>query len=110
MSSIQKLILNTLTQEKIMFNQFAFQAVEGIQSAKKQFVSTFVQHDGFQKVLNNFVDAQTEYTKSAIEAGSAAVSGIQEILTDRTPYVKMAQKVAEYFPAAGAFAKSKKAK
>lgn len=92
-----------------MFNQFAFQAVDGIQSAKKQFVSTFVQHEGFQKVLNNFVDAQTAYTKEAITAGSAAAQGIQEILTDRTPYVKMAQKVAEYFPTA-ACATSKKAK
>lgn len=92
-----------------MFNQFAFQAVDGIQSAKKQFVNTFVQHDGLQKVLNGFVDAQTEYTKNAITAGSAAATGIQEILTDRTPYVKMVDKIAEYFPAA-ACAKSKKAK
>lgn len=92
-----------------MFNQFAFQAVDGIQSAKKQFVSTFVQHEGFQKVLNNFVDAQTAYTKEAITAGSQAVTGIQEILTDRTPYIKFAQKVSEYFPTA-ACAKSKKAK
>lgn len=92
-----------------MFNQFAFQAVDGIQSAKKQFVSTFVQHDGFQKVLNNFVDAQTAYTKEAITAGSAAAQGFQEILTDRTPYINFANKVAEYFPTASC-AKSKKAK
>ena len=92
-----------------MFNQFAFQAVDGIQSAKKQFVSTFVQHDGFQKVLNGFVDAQTEYTKAAITAGSQAATGIQEILTDRTPYVNFTKKVAEYFPTASC-AKSKKAK
>ena len=81
-----------------MFNQFAFQAVDGIQSAKKQFVSTFVQHDGFQKVLNGFVDAQTEYTKAAITAGSQAATGIQEILTDRTLYVNFTKKIAEYFP------------
>ena len=92
-----------------MFNQFAFQAVDGIQSAKKQFVNTFVQHDGFQKVLNGFVDAQTEYTKAAITAGSNAAQGIQEILTDRTPYVNFVKKVAEYFPTA-ACATSKKAK
>ena len=91
-----------------MFNQFAFQAVDGIQSAKKQFVSTFVQHEGFQKVLNNFVDAQTEYTKSAITAGSQAVTGVQEILTDRTPYINFAKKVAEYFPAAACAGKKGK--
>lgn len=93
-----------------MFNQFAFQAVDGIQSAKKQFVNTFVQHDQFQKVLNNFVDAQTEYTKSAITAGSQALVGVQEILTDRTPYIDFAKKVAEYFPAAACAKSSKKAK
>lgn len=92
-----------------MFNQYAFQAVDGIQSAKKQFVSTFVQHEGFQKVLNNFVDAQAEYTKSAITAGSVAVTGIQEILTDRTPYINFAKQIADYFPTASC-AKSKKAK
>lgn len=93
-----------------MFNQFAFQAVDGIQSAKKQFVNTFVQHDQFQKVLNNFVDAQTEYTKSAITAGSQALVGVQEILTDRTPYIDFAKKVAEYFPAAACAKSAKKAK
>lgn len=92
-----------------MFNQYAFQAVDGIQSAKKQFVSTFVQHEQLAKILNNFVDAQTEYTKSAITAGSSVATGVQEILTDRTPYVNFTNKIAEYFPTANC-AKSKKAK
>lgn len=87
-----------------MFNQYAFQAVDAVQNAKKQFVSTFVQHKEFAKVLNNFVDAQTAYTKEAITAGSVAATGVQEILTDRTPYVKMAEKIQSYFPT------SKKAK
>jgi archaellum component FlaF (FlaF/FlaG flagellin family) len=92
-----------------MFNQYAFQAVESIQSAKKQFVSTFVQHEQFAKVLNNFVDAQTEYTKAAITAGSQALNDTQSILTDRTPYVNFTKKIAEYFPTA-ACATGKKAK
>jgi hypothetical protein len=91
-----------------MFNQYAFQAVDGIQSAKKQFVSTFVQHEGFQKVLNSFVDAQTEYTKAAITAGSQALADTQSILTDRTPYVNFAKKVAEYFPTAACATKKGK--
>jgi hypothetical protein len=91
-----------------MFNQFAFQAVDGFQSAKKQFVSTFVQHTEFQKVLNNFVDAQTEYTKAAITAGSQALSDTQSILTDRTPYVKLSEKIAEYFPTAACAKKKAK--
>lgn len=90
-----------------MFNQYAFQAVDGIQSAKKQFVNTFVQHDEFKKILNNFVDAQTAYTKEAITAGSVAASGVQGILTDRTPYVKFAEKVQSYFPTASCAKKAK---
>jgi hypothetical protein len=81
-----------------MFNQYAFQAVDAVQNAKKQFVSTFVQHEQFAKVLNGFVDAQAAYTKEAITAGSVAVSGVQGILTDRTPYVKFAEKIQSYFP------------
>ena len=91
-----------------MFNQYAFQAVDGIQSAKKQFVNTFVQHEGLQKVLNGFVDAQTAYTKEAITAGSKAATGIQEILTDRTPYVNFTKKIAEYFPTAACATKKAK--
>lgn len=83
-----------------MFKSYAHQGVDAIQSAKKQFVSTFVQHEQFAKVLNNFVDAQTQYTKSAIDAGADAFSGTQSILTDRTPYVNFTKKVAEYFPTA----------
>jgi len=90
-----------------MFNQYAFQAVDTIQNAKKQFVSTFVQHDEFQKVLNNFVDAQTAYTKSAINAGTEAVTKTGEILTDRTPYVNFTKKLAEYFPTAACAKKGK---
>lgn len=91
-----------------MFNQYAFQAVDAIQSAKKQFVNTFVQHDEFKKVLTTFVDAQAEYTKSAITAGSQALSDTQSILTDRTPYVNFTKKIAEYFPTAACAGKKGK--
>jgi len=93
-----------------MFNSFAFQAVDGIQNAKKQFVSTFVQHEQFAKVLNGFIDAQASYTKDAITAGTVAATGVQEILTDRTPYVNLTKKIAEYFPTAACATPSKKAK
>ena len=93
-----------------MFKTYAYQGVDAIQNAKKQFVSTFVQHKEFAKVLNGFVDAQTAYTKEAIAAGAAAFTGTQEILTDRTPYVELAKKVQSYFPGAYCAAPAKKAK
>jgi hypothetical protein len=83
-----------------MINQIASQGVDAIQGAKKQFITTFVQHEGLAKVLNTFVDAQAQYTKSAIDAGIKAGAGTMELLTDRTPYVQMAEKFAAYFPSA----------
>jgi hypothetical protein len=93
-----------------MFKTYAHQGVDAIQSAKKQFVSTFVQHEQFAKVLNGFVDAQAEYTKSAIDAGAKAFSDTQSILSDRTPFVEMSKKIQAYFPTAYSATPSKKAK
>ena len=89
-----------------MFNQITT-GVDAIQTAKKQIVTTFVQHEGLAKILNGFVDAQTAYTKSAIEAGTKAASEITGVLTDRTPYVQMMEKFAPYFPTATSTKKSK---
>ena len=93
-----------------MFNSFAFQAVDGVQSAKKQFVSTFVPQEQIKDALNGFVDAQTQYTKDAITASSVAFNKVTEVFTDRTPYVKFAETLQSYFPWAGSATPSKKAK
>jgi hypothetical protein len=93
-----------------MFKTYAYQGVDAIQNAKKQFVSTFVQHEQFAKVLNGFVDAQAEYTKSAIDAGLTAFSETQSIVTDRTPFVELSKKIQSYFPAAYSAEPTKKAK
>ena len=53
-----------------MFNSFAHAAVDAVQTSKKQFVETTVQHEQLAQILNKFVDTQTEYTKSTIKAFS----------------------------------------
>lgn len=93
-----------------MFNSFAFQAVDGIQNAKKQFVSTFVPQAQIKQALNGFVDAQTSYTKDAITAGSVAMTQVTEVFTDRTPYVKFAETLQSFFPTASCAKPAKKAK
>lgn len=90
-----------------MINQIASQGIDAIQGANKQLITTFVQHDGLAKVLNNFVDAQAQYTKSAIDAGIKMSAGTVEILTDRTPYVAMTEKFSQYFPTASSGKKAK---
>lgn len=90
-----------------MFTTIAHSGVDAIQTAKKQAITTFVQHDGLAKILNSFVDSQTAYTKSAIDAGIKMSTDIGGILSDRTPYVQMMEKFAPYFPGATSTKKSK---
>jgi hypothetical protein len=90
-----------------MFNTFAFQGVDAVQNAKKQFVSTFVPQAEIKEALNGFVDAQTAYTKDAITAGSVAFTKVAEVFTDRTPYVKFAETMQSYFPTAKTAKKGK---
>jgi hypothetical protein len=97
-----------------MFNSFAFQGVDAIQSAKKQFVTTFVQNEKVKEALTGFIDAQAQYTKDAITAGSVATTKVTELFTDRTPYVEATKKMSEFmspfFPTATCATPSKKAK
>lgn len=96
-----------------MINTFAFQGVDAVQKANKQFVTTFVQNDKIKEAFNGFFDAQASYTKDAITASTVAVSKVTETFTDRTPYVeatkKMSEFIAPFFPTACA-TPSKKAK
>jgi len=47
---------------KAMANAF----IDTVQGGKKQFVATFVTHDGLATIMEEFVDAQTAYTKAAV--------------------------------------------
>ena len=49
-----------------MIKSFAHEAVDTVQKAKLQFVSTFVKHDGLAETMNKFVEAQSQYTKSVL--------------------------------------------
>jgi len=93
-----------------MINTFAFQAVDSVQSAKKQFVSTFVPQAQVKEALNGFIDAQASYTKDAITAGTVAFTKVTETFTDRTPYIKFAETLQSYFPTATCAKPAKKAK
>ena len=91
-----------------MFNTFAHAAVDAIQNGKKQFVETFVKHEGIANALTNFVDSQTKYTKSAIDAGIAASTSLGMILTSNSFFDEMTEGVKSFVPSVSA--KSKKAK
>lgn len=44
--------------------------IDSFQNGKKQFVNAFVTHTGIKTALIEFVDTQTEYTKSAVKAAT----------------------------------------
>jgi len=43
------------------------QLVDSIQSSKKQFVATVVKQDEIRNSINEIIDAQTQYTKIALD-------------------------------------------
>jgi hypothetical protein len=55
--------------------------IDAVQNGKKQFVNTFVVNDTVKEALNSFVDAQTQYTKSAIKASSDTAASVAKEMT-----------------------------
>lgn len=43
--------------------------IDAVQNGKKQFVKTFVQNEAAAAAMNEFIDAQAEYTKKAAKVG-----------------------------------------
>lgn len=65
--------------------------IDAVQTAKKQFVSTvFAKNETIAKALNEFVDAQTAYTKSAVKAGTDVAAKLG------TEATKLAQEAAKF--------------
>ena len=79
--------------------------VDAIQTSKKIFVDTFVKHEGLAKSFNAFVDAQTDYTKQAIDASIKAGNEVYSTVSDKAFYTDTAKAMQE---AAKAFYTQKK--
>lgn len=68
--------------------------IDLIQNGKKTFVSTvFANHSTIADALNGFVDAQTEYTKKAVKAGTDSATKIG------SEVVKMTEDALKFNPA-----------
>ena len=50
--------------------------IDAVQTGKKTFVNTFVQHEAVKEAMIKFIDAQADYTKKAVKAGTDAVTTI----------------------------------
>ena len=81
--------------------------IDTIQTGKKTFVNTvFANHEKIAEALNQFVDAQTAYTKTAAKAGSDVATKLS------AESVKLVQEVAkfDYSKAYDSFVKAFQAK
>ena len=73
------------------------QTIDTVQNAKKQFVNSVVKNEAIAKSLNEFVDAQTAYTKSAVKAGQDAATKIgQEVIKANSECTKSAKQAFEH--------------
>lgn len=81
-----------------MFNTFTDAAIDAVQTSKKQFVNTFVQHEGIAKTLNSFVDAQTSYTKSAVTAGTVAATSLGMIFASKEFFDDITKNFKSFVP------------
>jgi hypothetical protein len=69
--------------------------VDAIQTSKKMFVDTFVKHEGLAKIMHEFVDAQNEYTKKAVDVGFTTASSLHKIVSDKSFYTETTKAVQE---------------
>lgn len=93
-----------------MFNTYTNSVIDTVQTAKKSFVEIFGATAEVKAICNEFIDAQTKYTKEAAETGMSLSTKVTELLMDRTPYIEAAKTIQSYFPTAAVVSKSKKAK
>jgi hypothetical protein len=70
-------------------------AIDAVQTSKKIFVDTFVKHEGLATSLNTFVDAQTEYTKKAVETTINAGNDLYKTVTDKSFYRDLSKSAQE---------------
>ena len=87
-----------------MFNPETF--IDTVQTGKKQFVNTFVQHEGVKKALNEFVDAQAKYTKEAAKAGTDVATKMASELVKVTQEAAKVDYTKKFSEAFGSFAKA----
>ena len=79
--------------------------IDAVQTGKKQLVKTFVHNEAVADALNQFVDAQTEYTKTAIKSGTETFSVITSELNKaaqtavKFDYAKFSESIAKAYAA-----------
>jgi hypothetical protein len=61
-------MVNLLIKEKTMFTTDAI--IDSVQTARKNMINTFVNHEATKEALINYIDVESEYTKKAAKVGT----------------------------------------
>ena len=70
--------------------------IDTVQTAKKTAVNHFIKHEAIARSMNEFVDAQTAYTKAAMKAGTDAATKIsQELVEANTECISRTKKAVD---------------
>jgi hypothetical protein len=64
--------------------------IDAVQNSKKQFVKTFVQNETAATAMNEFIEAQADYTKKAAKVG------VDTFTVLSTEFVKTVQNAAKF--------------
>ena len=82
-----------------MFNTATYAFIDGVSDFKKKFVEQTVQHEGIKTAMNSFVDAQSKYTKAAVDAGMQSAMSLGMIFTSKSFYDEMNEQFKSMVPA-----------
>lgn len=95
-----------------MIKSFAHNTVDAVQKGKLQFVSTFVKHEGLAETMTNFVNAQSQYTKSVLDTNIDTLLDFSTFLTKKDFAKELVEAYGfdKFVPTMPAKAASKKAK
>lgn len=95
-----------------MIKSFAHDAVDAVQKGKLQFVTLFVKHDAMADAMEQFVEAQSKYTKSVLDTNIDAMLNLGMAMTKKEFVTELASAYGldKFVPTAPTKAASKKAK
>lgn len=66
-----------------MIHTFTDMTIDMVQTTKKNLINTTVKHDGLNKVLTEFIDKQTDYTKKFIHSQVDIMSAVYAIFNNK---------------------------
>jgi hypothetical protein len=59
-----------------------------VETSKRMYIDTFFKHEGLNKAFHDFVNAQSEYTRKAIDTMFKAGDDVTKIVTDKQFYTQ----------------------